>query len=151
MPRKFSAGTSQIKYSEEEGKVPGRTWWERNGEARGDWGGRNKYSGEALMGAKISYEGLLLTLCSLKYRPQALHTGSPLAFLRHSVVVVVWQFAHDVPARLAADCPQHNEKQKKHTQKNTSHDHVMTQSASRFILTRLTPRSRASIHTHREF
>lgn len=30
-----------------------------------------------------------LILCSLKYRPQALHTGSPLAFLRHSVVVVV--------------------------------------------------------------
>lgn len=68
---------------------------------------------------EISYEGLLLTLCSLKYRPQALHTGSPLAFLRHSVVVVVWQLAHDVPARLAADCT---------TTQDTSRDCVITQS-----------------------
>ena len=29
-----------------------------------------------------------------------MHTGSPLAFLRHSVVVVVWQLVHWVPARL---------------------------------------------------
>lgn len=32
-----------------------------------------------------------------------MHTGSPLAFLLHSVVVVVWQLAQDVPALLAAD------------------------------------------------
>lgn len=66
----------------------------------------------------VNNAGLLLTLCSLKYRPQALHTGSPLAFLRHSVVVVVWQFAHDVPARLAADCTRtHRERE------GASHDH----------------------------
>ena len=71
--REASAGTEsdQIFKKEEER--------ERRERARERERGRNQ----------ISYEGLLLTLCSLKYRPQALHTGSPLAFLRHSVVVVV--------------------------------------------------------------
>lgn len=33
-----------------------------------------------------------------------MHTGSPFALRRQSVVVVVWQLAQQVPARLAADC-----------------------------------------------
>ena len=44
-----------------------------------------------------------LTACSFQYNPQALHTGSPFAFLRHNVVCVVPQFAQLVPARRAAD------------------------------------------------
>lgn len=38
------------------------------------------------------------------YKPQALHTGSPSALRRHSVVVVVWQLAQDRPTRREADC-----------------------------------------------
>uniref|UniRef100_A0A1A9Z756 Uncharacterized protein n=1 Tax=Glossina pallidipes TaxID=7398 RepID=A0A1A9Z756_GLOPL len=41
---------------------------------------------------------------ALFVRPQALHTGSPLALRRQRVVVVVLQFAHEVPALLAALC-----------------------------------------------
>ena len=41
----------------------------------------------------------ILTWWSLKYRPQALQTGSPLSFLLHKVVVFVLQFAHDKPVR----------------------------------------------------
>lgn len=43
----------------------------------------------------------------MKYRPQALHTGSPFPLRLHRVVVVVWQFAQQVPARRAADCGKH--------------------------------------------
>uniref|UniRef100_A0A1B0ASM5 Uncharacterized protein n=1 Tax=Glossina palpalis gambiensis TaxID=67801 RepID=A0A1B0ASM5_9MUSC len=54
-----------------------------------------------------AYQGFT-TLSTLKYlwqdRPQALHTGSPLALRRQRVVVVVLQFAHEVPALLAALC-----------------------------------------------
>lgn len=35
-----------------------------------------------------------LTLCSLKYRPQALHTGSPWLLRRQREVTVVWQLVH---------------------------------------------------------
>lgn len=46
-----------------------------------------------------------LTLCSLKYNPQALQTGSPWLFRRHSVVVLVLQFAQITPdRRLACAC-----------------------------------------------
>lgn len=46
----------------------------------------------------------LLTPWSFMYRPQALHTGSPSALRRHSVVVVVWQLAQERPTRRDADC-----------------------------------------------
>ena len=39
----------------------------------------------------------LLTPRSLKCRPQALQTGSPLLFLLHKVVVFELQFAHEKP------------------------------------------------------
>jgi len=43
-----------------------------------------------------------LTLWSLKYRPHALHTFSPLWFLRHKEVLTVPQLAHWVPSRRLA-------------------------------------------------
>lgn len=46
----------------------------------------------------------LLTPCSLKYKPQALHTGSPSLFRRQSVVVLVPQFVQQRPKRLVAVC-----------------------------------------------
>ena len=46
----------------------------------------------------------VLTAWSFQYRPQALHTGSPLWFRRQRVVCVVWQLAQEVPALRAADC-----------------------------------------------
>lgn len=45
----------------------------------------------------------LLTPCSLKYKPQALQTGSPTEFRLHSDVVLVWQFVQVNPTRLEAD------------------------------------------------
>ena len=46
---------------------------------------------------------IVLTLCSLKYRPQALQTGSPFWFLLQRVVAVVLQFAQLVPSRREED------------------------------------------------
>ena len=43
------------------------------------------------------YQLRLLTPWSLKQRPHALQTGSPWAFLLHSVVVLVWQLAQIIP------------------------------------------------------
>ena len=43
-----------------------------------------------------------LTLCSLKYKPHALHTGSPKPLRRHKDVLVVEQLEHERPDRL--DC-----------------------------------------------
>lgn len=40
---------------------------------------------------------------SFMYKPQALQTGSPSAFLLHRVVLVVWQFVQHRPARLEED------------------------------------------------
>jgi hypothetical protein len=45
-----------------------------------------------------------LTPCNLKYRPQALHTGSPTELRLHRDVVLVWQLEHDRPTRRDADC-----------------------------------------------
>lgn len=42
--------------------------------------------------------------CSLKYKPHALHTGSPSLLRRHSVVVRVPQFVQHNPKRLVAVC-----------------------------------------------
>ena len=46
----------------------------------------------------------LLTPCSLWYSPHALHTGSPSAFRRQSVVVVVPQLVQHSPSRRVALC-----------------------------------------------
>ena len=43
-----------------------------------------------------------LTLCSLKYKPHALHTGSPKPLRRHKDVLVVEQLEHERPDR--RDC-----------------------------------------------
>jgi hypothetical protein len=44
------------------------------------------------------------TPCSLKYRPHALHTGSPSLLRRHSVVVRVPQLVQHRPRRRVAVC-----------------------------------------------
>lgn len=43
------------------------------------------------------------TPCNLKYRPQALHTGSPWVFRLHRDVAEVLQLVHVTPALLDAD------------------------------------------------
>lgn len=45
----------------------------------------------------------LLTPWSFMYKPQALQTGSPSAFLLQRVVLVVWQLVQHRPARLDED------------------------------------------------
>lgn len=45
-----------------------------------------------------------LTECSLKYKPQALQTGSPAALRRHSEVVLVWQLEQFSPVRFVVAC-----------------------------------------------
>lgn len=46
---------------------------------------------------------VLLTPWSFMYKPQALQTGFPSAFLLHRVVLVVWQLVQQRPARLDED------------------------------------------------
>lgn len=46
---------------------------------------------------------VFLTPWSFMYKPQALQTGSPSAFLLHRVVLVVWQLVQQRPARLEED------------------------------------------------
>jgi hypothetical protein len=54
----------------------------------------------------------LFTPCSLKYSPQALHTGSPSLLRRHNVVVLVPQLVQHKPKRRVAVCNRNVEKKK---------------------------------------
>ena len=133
MPRKFSAGTSQIKYSGEEGEVPSRSWWGRR------WSCTNEYSRRASVGfAKRSWWRFVTYIVQFKVEAAGVAHRVPVGVSppqrrRCRLTVCAWR-----------PCPPSCGLQAKGRGKTESRDRIMTQSTWRFIMRLQTSRAAIS-------